>query len=207
MKKNGTFIGVAILLIAIITGCAKMPQEENDAAVALMDSLKAKKADIYLPDEFAAFEESYDAAMDLVTDKSYKKAKESLVQVVEQGTELEEATDAKKAEILEELTEIYDEAKEVNNDNKNNIPKRGGASRVMAFQKDVNAIANDLDEIAEIMEEDGNLLEALEKAEEVLEDAKDVSSRLATAVATSAPAKKPRTTKTKTGSMMSSKKK
>ena len=60
MKKNGTLIGFAIILIAIITSCAKMPQEEYDAAQDAMDSLKVHFADVYLPDEFEEFEEDWD---------------------------------------------------------------------------------------------------------------------------------------------------
>ena len=213
MKKNRNLIGLAVLLIAILVSCGKMPQAEHDAAQAVMDSLKAHKADVYLADEFEEFEEVYENAMESVkaqeskTFKSYGDAKEQLQEAAAMGEELLEQNTEKEAELREEVEDLYEEAYELNNDNKNNIPKRGGASTVMAFQKDVNAIASDLEEVKEILDEDGNLMEALDLANEALEEAEDVSSKLASAVATSKPAKKPKTTHSSSMSLKPTKKK
>jgi len=191
MKKNVTFLGIAIMLIAIIASCAKMPQEEYDAAQDAMDSLKAHFADVYLPDEFEEFEEVYDEAMALIKDSKYAKGKEGLANVLTLAEELEEANNEKKEELLEELQEVYDEVFELNNENKNKIPKSGGSSSVMAYQRDVDDVTDALQEVDDIMKEDGNMVEGMEIAEEALEDSEDISKGLATAIASSPKAKRP----------------
>lgn len=183
MKKNVTILGFAILLIAFIASCAKMPQEEYDAAQDAMDSLKAHFADVYLPDEFEEFETTYDEAMTLVKDKKYGKGKESLTNVLTLAEELEEANNEKKEELLEELQEIYDEAFELNNDNKNKIPKSGGSARVMSYRSDVDDVSDALQEVADIIKEEGNLVEATEIATEALEDSEDIEDGLDAALA------------------------
>ena len=200
MKKNVTFFGIAIMLIAFIASCAKMPQEEYDAAQDAMDSLKTHFADVYLPDEFEEFEEAYDEAMTLIKDSKYSKGKESLTNVLTLAEELEEANNEKKEELLEELQEVYDEAFELNNDNKNKIPKSGGSARVMAYQRDVDDVSDALQEVADIMEDDGNMVEGMEIATEALEEAEDISDGLAVAVATSPRAKRPTHLKQKSAS-------
>jgi hypothetical protein len=213
MKKNRILFGLAVVMIALIAGCGKMPQAEFDAAKAAMDSLKAHGADIYLPVEFQNFQKVYDGAMDMIntqnskTFKSYGKAKEGLLEAVRLAEEVGKANDLKKGELLDELKDVFEDASDANNENKNLIPNKGGSSKVMAFQKDVEAIDNDLMEVKKIIEEDGNLMEGLELAKKALEESEDLGKNIASAVAASKPVKRPATTKTSSASFSAKKKK
>ena len=148
-----------------------------------MDTLEAAGADIYLPDEFASFDKAYNGAMEEVkaqgakSFKNYKKARGLLVEVAAQGEELAEDNSAKKAELKEEVETVYDEAFTKNNDNKNLIPKRGGTSSILAFQKEVDEVTDALEEVADVLENDGNLIKALEIAEKARTDAEDINTR------------------------------
>lgn len=212
MKKNRIFFGLAIVMIALVTGCGKMPQAEFDAATAAMDSLKAKGADIYLPVEFQNFQKVYDGAMDMIktqnskTFKSYGKAKEGLLEAVRLAEEVGTANDLKKGELLSELKDVFEDASDANNENKNLIPNKGGSSKVMAYQKDVESIDNDLMEVKKIIEEDGNLMEGIELAKKALEESEDLGKDIASAVSASKPVKRPGTTRTSSASFSAKKK-
>jgi tetratricopeptide (TPR) repeat protein len=212
MKKHLTFISMAFIMAAMITACSKVPQAEIDAAEALMDTLEAAGAEIYLPDDFAKFDEAYTKAVEEVkkqgakTFKSYKGAKEMMIEATDIGEKLAEDNSAKKAELKEKIEAVYEEAFEKNNDNKNLIPKKGGTTGVKAFQREVDDITSALEEVADVLENDGNLIKAMEIVEQAKEDAEDVNERLSKVAATQ-PVKKTQTTKTSTMQMKPAKKK
>jgi len=62
--KNRFFLVVAtVAAVALMTSCGKVPQANIDAANAAIDSAKTAQADIYLPAEFAALNDSMAVVM------------------------------------------------------------------------------------------------------------------------------------------------
>jgi hypothetical protein len=62
--KNRFFLVIAtVAAVALMTSCGKVPQAKIDAANAAIDSAKTVQADIYLPGEFAALNDSMTVIM------------------------------------------------------------------------------------------------------------------------------------------------
>lgn len=108
MKKNLLFVIASVSLMLIFAGCAKLPQVEIDAAKAAIEEVRAAQADIYLPGEFSAINDSLRVAMEKVEAqkgklfKSYKKVKVQLVNIPTMAAMLKANTETKKAEVKAE---------------------------------------------------------------------------------------------------------
>jgi len=106
MKKNLLFVIASVSLMLIFAGCAKLPQAEIDAAKAAIEEVRAAQADIYLPGEFSAINDSLRVAMEKVEAqkgklfKSYKKVKLQLVNIPTMAATIKANTETKKAEKL-----------------------------------------------------------------------------------------------------------
>ncbi len=213
MKKNRNFLGLAILVFALITSCGKMPQAEVDTAKAALDSLIAHGADKILADDFEDLQEKLDEVLEMVEKqgskmfKSFGEAKDKLAGVVEDAAELEEKNDEKKAELLGEVDELMAEVGTINNDSKNMIPKTGNISaQQLVLRKDAYAVDAALEEIKTMLEEN-DLVVAMEKLEELKVEAERINADLKVIKpANSKPVKKPRTTSTTSGTLRPSKK-
>lgn len=123
--KNKFFLVVAtIAAVAIMTSCAKVPQEAIDAAKAAIETAKTAQADIYFPAEFAALNDQLTVInQDIETQKSktakdFKLVKTNADAIALQAGELTSKVEAKKAEVkagaegmMTGVTTLLDEAK------------------------------------------------------------------------------------------------
>lgn len=108
MKK--IFYVMSIFAAALLfTSCAKPPQAEIDAAKAALEQAKAAQADKYVEADFLAVQDSLNAVLVEVEAqssklfKSYGKAKEKLVVITTNATELVAKTEVRKEEIKTEI--------------------------------------------------------------------------------------------------------
>ncbi len=108
MKK--IFYVMSIFAAALLfTSCAKPPQAEIDAAKAALEQAKAAQADKYVEADFLAVQDSLNAVLVEVEAqssklfKSYGKAKEKLVVITTNATELVAKTEVRKEEIKTEV--------------------------------------------------------------------------------------------------------
>ncbi len=112
MKKNLLFVIASVSLMLIFAGCAKLPQAEIDAAKAAIEEVRAAQADVYLPGEFSAINDSLRVALEKVEAqkgklfKSYKKVKVQLVNIPTMAATLKANTETKKAEVKAEAESI-----------------------------------------------------------------------------------------------------
>jgi hypothetical protein len=107
--KNRFFLFVAtIAAVALMTSCAKVPQANIDAANAAIDSAKTVQADIYLPGEFTALNDSMTVIMQKIEAqksklfKSYKAPKAKLVALRAQASQVAANAVVKKEEVKKE---------------------------------------------------------------------------------------------------------
>ena len=71
--KNRILLGFAALaMVAFLSSCGKVPQAQIDATNAAIDSAKVLQADVYIPAEFAALQDSMKA---ITTDVEAQKSK------------------------------------------------------------------------------------------------------------------------------------
>ena len=60
--KNKVLMGVAaIAMVAFLSSCGKVPQVQIDATNAAITAAKTAQADVYVPAEFAAVQDSMKA--------------------------------------------------------------------------------------------------------------------------------------------------
>src|SRR4030042_570348 len=71
--KNKVLMGLAaFMMVALLASCGKVPQVQVDAAKAAVESAKVAQADIYVPAEFAAVQDSLNVVMASIEAKSSK---------------------------------------------------------------------------------------------------------------------------------------
>ena len=107
--KNRFFLVVAtVAAVALMTSCAKVPQANIDAANAAIDSAKTAQADIYLPGEFTALNDSMTVIIQSIEAqksklfKSYKAPKAKLVALRTQASQVAANAVTKKEEVKKE---------------------------------------------------------------------------------------------------------
>lgn len=186
MKKIFYVLSVAVATL-IFTGCAKAPQAEIDAAKAALEQAKAAQADLYVEADYLAVQDSLNAVMvDIEAQssklfKSYGKAKEKLVVVTAQATELVGKTETRKAEIKAEVAAV--EAATVALIEEDNAllakaPKgKEGKEAIEAIKLDLTAITTSVSEVA-AMVESGDLLGAQTKVNAAKQKATDINTEL-----------------------------
>jgi hypothetical protein len=107
--KNRFFLVVAtVAAVALMTSCGKVPQANIDAANASIDSAKTVQADIYLPGQFTALNDSMTVIMQSIEAqksklfKSYKAPKAKLIALKAQASQVATSAVAKKEEVKKE---------------------------------------------------------------------------------------------------------
>jgi len=123
--KNRFFLAIAtVAAVALMTSCAKVPQEALDAASAALESAKTVQTDVYFPAEFAALNDSLTVMLQNIetqkskTAKDFKAIKANAEAITLKAGELAGGVEAKKAEVKAEAetmmtgaTALLDEAK------------------------------------------------------------------------------------------------
>ena len=102
---------VVVFAMAMMLGCAKVPQADLDAAKAALDAAKSAEVDRYLPELFNAVKDSLDSATAEIEKqnskfalfRSYKKAKELLAKVTADANDAVAQVAAKKEEVKTEV--------------------------------------------------------------------------------------------------------
>lgn len=117
-------MGMAVIaMVAVLSGCGKKPQVEIDATNAAIEAAKAAEADVYLPAEFAAVQDSMNAVMAAITAKEGKlfkgmtAEKEELAAVTALANEVASKIAAKKEEVGKEAETLLNEIKSIVTEN------------------------------------------------------------------------------------------
>lgn len=113
-------MGMAVIaMVAVLSGCGKKPQVEIDATNAAIEAAKAAEANVYLPAEFAAVQDSMNAVMAAVEAKEGKlfksmaAEKEKLTAVTALANQVAANVAAKKEEVRKEAETLLNDIKTV----------------------------------------------------------------------------------------------
>ncbi len=187
--KNKLFLGLAALSMSAIlfTSCAKLPQAEIDAANAAIDSAKAVQADLYVPANFVALQDSMNAVMVEVEAqksklfKKYTKVSEGLVGVTALAQEVKVQAVTRKEEVKVEATNTIAETTtliEANRELLKKAPKgKEGAAALAAMKDELDAIEVAVAEATATFDA-GDLLGALDKAKAAKDKATSINTEL-----------------------------
>jgi len=186
--KNKVLMGLAaIAMVAVLSSCGKKPQAEIDSANAAIEAAKTAEANVYLPAEFTALQDSLNAVMADITaqeSKLFKKfgpAKEKLAAVVTQANQLAESAATKKEEVKAEVTNLLGSIKAVTEENSKLIPKlpRGkeGAAVIEQIKADVATVDASIVE-AQGLSDKGSYMDALNKIKAAKDKADSLNAEI-----------------------------
>jgi cell fate (sporulation/competence/biofilm development) regulator YlbF (YheA/YmcA/DUF963 family) len=191
--KRKIFMGIAaIMMVAVLVSCGKAPQAEIDAANTAVEAAKTAEANVYLPAEFAAVQDSMNAVnaeIEAQSSKMFKKfgpAKEKLVQVTSMANELTANAAAKKDEVKKEVEAALAAMKTVVEENKTLITKaprgKDGAAALEQIKTEMAGIEAAATEI-ETIYNNGSYMDALNKVKASNDSAVRINTELKDAIA------------------------
>lgn len=192
--KNRFFLVVAtVAAVALMTSCGKVPQANIDAAVAAIDSAKTMQADIYLPGDFAALNDSLtviNQAVEAQKSKLFKnfkdvKVKADALAVV--AGELAGKAVVKKDEVKAEAETLMTQAKTLLEENKTLIAKapkgKEGKAVLDEIKGEVTVIETSLTEAQTIFDAGTNYMQVLDKVKAANEALTAINTELKDAIA------------------------
>jgi len=187
--KNKFLLSLSALAIAlfVFSGCAKVPQAEIDNANVAIEAAKTAQADVYVPEAFAALQDSMNVAVTSIEAKksklfkSYKNEKAQLINVVALSEDVKAKTEARinelKAEIQQTLTDITTIVEE-NKTLMTQAPKgKGGSTVLMAIKAEIATIETSAAEVQAAVGTE-SFIATLDKAKAVKEQATNINNEL-----------------------------
>ncbi len=191
--KNKILLGLAaIVMVAILSSCGKKPQAEIDATNAAIEAAKTAQAQIYVPAEFSAVQDSMNAVMAEITaqeSKLFKKfgpSKAKLESTLNLANKVAADAAAKKEEVKKEVETAMTDVKAVIEENKTLITKapRGkeGAAVLEAIKTDMGTIDVSVAD-AQALYDKGSFMDALNKVNAAKEKATGINTELKDAIA------------------------
>ncbi len=188
MKRHFIFMAV-IAVTVLFSSCAKVPQAELDAANASLEQAKAAQADIYLESEYLALQDSLNAANTIIQEQkskmfgNYKVAKQKLVTVSAEATDLASKAEIRKDEIKNEVISAQAEIASLMEENNKLVgiaPKgKEGKEAIEAIKSDLAAINTSIEEINTLLA-NNEIMAAQTKANAAKQKATDINSELKT---------------------------
>lgn len=186
--KNKVLMGLAtLMMVAFLTGCGKAPQAQIDAVNAAIEAAKTAEANVYLPDEFVALQESMNSAMaDIETQKGklFKKfgdVKLKLDETLAKANQLTSDVAGKKEEVKGQVSTLMDGIKTVIEENGKLIPKlpRGkeGAQVIEQIKADLATVDAAVVEAQGLFDK-GSFMDALNKINAAKEKAESLNAEI-----------------------------
>jgi hypothetical protein len=191
--KNKVLMGLAaIVMVAFLSSCGKVPQEKLDATTAAIAAAQTAEAAVYVPAEFAAVQDSMkaiNAAIEVQNSKLFKKFGPIAIKLDETLAAANKvAADAavKKEEVKKEVEALMTAVKGVVEENTTLMKKapRGkeGAAVLEAMKTDMATIEASIAE-AQAAYDKAAYMDALNKAKAANERATGINTELKEAIA------------------------
>jgi predicted small lipoprotein YifL len=186
--KNKVLMGLAVIaMVAVLTSCGKKPQAEIDAATAAIEAAKTAEAAVYVPAEFAAVQDSLNAAVAAITAKESKLFKNFKVETAKLASVLTLANTVaanaatKKEEVKAEAANLMTAIKTVIEENGKLIPKlpRGkeGAAVIEQIKADAATVDASVVEAQGLFDK-GSFMDALNKIKAAKEKAEGLNTEV-----------------------------
>jgi hypothetical protein len=188
-------IGVGLVFtLALLSGCAKAPQETIDAAKAAVDAAKAAEADRYLAEQFNAAQDSLNAAMaeieaqnsKFALTRNYDRATALLESAVAAANAAKDGVAAKKEEVKAEVQNLMAQAQTAVEETKNLLAKApkgkdADAEARQQIETELSQVEASWNEASNMMNS-GDYFSAREKLNAVMQKANELGQELADAI-------------------------
>jgi uncharacterized protein YicC (UPF0701 family) len=190
--KNKVLMGLAaIAMVAVLSSCGKKPQTEIDATNAAITAAQTAEAAVYVPDEFAALQDSMKNVMADITAqesklfKNFGTAKTKLASTLTLADKVAADAATRKEEVKSEADTLMTALKSVIDENGVLMKKapRGkeGAAVLNAMKTDMSAIEASVTE-AQGLIDNGTYMDALNKLKAAKEKADGINTELKDAI-------------------------
>ncbi|MFH0760066.1 MAG: hypothetical protein V2A67_01010 [Bacteroidota bacterium] len=180
--------GIAIVGLALIfTGCQKYPQAEVDAANAAIEATKAVQANLYVPEEFNALQDSLTTVLAAVEKEksklfhNYKDEVAKLTATTAQAEIVKNNAVAKKEQYKQETAAALTEIATLMEQNKEYLAKapkgKEGKAALEAIAADLTTIEAGVGEVNNKLASD-DIIGALNQAKSLKEKATGINTEL-----------------------------
>jgi hypothetical protein len=191
--KNKVLMGLAaIAMVAFLSSCGKVPQTEIDATNAAIAAAQAAEANVYVPAEFTALQDSMNvitAAVETQKSKLFKKfgpIKEKLASTLTLANTVAANAATKKEEVKKEAETLLNDIKAVIEENGKLILKapkgKEGAAVIEQIKADMATINTSVVD-AQGLYDKGAYMDALNKIKAAKEKADGINTELKEAIA------------------------
>ena len=191
--KNKVLMGLAaIAMVAVLSSCGKVPQTEIDATNAAIAAAQAAEANVYVPAEFTALQDSMNAinaAVEAQKGKLFKKfgpIKENLAKTLTLANTVAADAATKKEEVKKEAETLLNDIKAVIEENGKLLLKapRGkeGAAVIEQIKADMATINTSVAD-AQALYDKGAYMDALNKIKAAKEKLTCINTELKEAIA------------------------
>ena len=191
MKSILTFCFAAIIMAAMLAGCGKVPQVQIDEVNAAIDSARDIEADVYVPSEFTALQDSMKVIMvDVEAQKSklFKKfgaVEEKLTAALETAVKVKADAVARKEEVKSQVENLLNDIKGVIEENTTLFPRapRGKEGNAVLEQMkiEMTTVEASVSE-AQTMYDKGAYMDAFNKLSAAKETADKINNELKDAI-------------------------
>ena len=186
--KNKILLGLAaIAMVAVLASCGKKPQVEIDATNAAIAAAQTAEANVYLPGEFAALQDSMNAINAKIAEvdgklfKNYKIVVADLAKVQTAAETVTANVAVKKDEVKKEAEGLLNNIKAVVAENAKLLPKlpRGkeGAAVIEQIKGDLNAVDATVAEAQSLFDK-GTYMDALGKIKAATDKAASLNAEI-----------------------------
>jgi hypothetical protein len=192
MKRKILFGFASLMMLALLAGCGKVPQEQIDSARLAIESAKAAEADVYVPAEYSALQNDMNAIMTAIeaeNSKTFKNFKEQTAQLTELAVTADKVKE-NAAVVKEQLgVEVQGLFTEINNliaENKDLMTKapkgKEGAAVLEEIRNEMLVIEGAVAE-ANTMYAEGKYMAARDKVNAAIENVNAINTELKDAIA------------------------
>jgi uncharacterized protein YpuA (DUF1002 family) len=194
LRKYFIFTIGLILLVALVGGCAKAPQQAVDAANAALEAAKKAEADRYLVDEFKAAQDSLNAALaeieaqnsKFALTRSYGKATKLLEAATNSFNLVASNVEAKKEEVRTAAQQLFIDLQNGLKEAKDLLKKapkgKEGREVLDAIQGELSTVESSLVEVTDLMNK-GDFMSAKDKLDAGLQKVNSIKDELNNAIA------------------------
>ena len=190
--KNKVLMGLAaVAMVAFLSSCGKVPQAKIDATNAAIDSAKVVEANVYVPAEFAAVQDSMkavNAAVEVQKSKMFKQfgpVTVKLDQTLASARLVRADAVAKKAEVKKEVETLMAGIKTVIEENKKlfvRAPRGKEGAQVLEQMKAEMATVETSVTEAQALYDKGAYMDASNKVKAAKDTADKINGELKTAI-------------------------
>ena len=186
--KNKVLMGFAtVAMVVALASCGKVPQVQIDATNAAIEAAKAAEANVYLPAEFAAVQDSMNAVLaNIETQKSklFKKfgdSKVKLGEITNMANKVAAGVAAKKEAVKKEAQTMLTAIQTVIAENTKLIPKlpkgKEGAQVIEQIKADLSGVESAVAEAQGLFNK-GSFMDAMNKVKSAKAKADGLNSEI-----------------------------